>query len=80
MRVYLRSDVVGRSAEGPGRLGAAVETHFAHAEIGDFDVALLVEHDVVQFQIAVDDASTVQVEETHRYFGRVEPGKAIDNY
>lgn len=48
--LYLRSDVVRGSTEGLG--GDAIQhVFFAHAEIGDLDVALAVQHHVIQLQV-----------------------------
>ena len=56
----LRRDVVRRPAE---RLGGRPipDALLAHAEVRDLDVALLVEHDVVQLEVAVDDPVWVEV-------------------
>ena len=40
-----------------------VDVLFAHAEVGELDVALLGQHHVVQLQVPVDDALTVQEQE-----------------
>ena len=70
----LRSDVVGRSAKCFGDF-LSVDAFLAHAEIGDLDVSVLVEQDVVQLQIAVNDAPAVEEEESDGDFGSVEPSR-----
>ena len=48
-------DVVWRAAEGGGGVAAA-DALLAHAVVGQFDVALVVEQHVVQLKVAVYDA------------------------
>jgi hypothetical protein len=69
----LGSDVVGSTAKCFGHF-LAVDSFLAHAEIGDLDVSVLVEQDVVQFQIAVNDPAAVQEKKAHGNFGCVESG------
>ena len=69
----LGRDVVGRAAEGGGGVAGA-DALLAHAVVGELDVALVVEEDVVQLQIAVDDALLVEEVERQRDLGRVEAG------
>ena len=47
----LRRHVVGRSAEGVRRL-VEVDLEFAHAEVRDSDVALVIEQEVVQLEVS----------------------------
>lgn len=69
---YLRCNVVGRSAERlRGRV--AEDSFFAHAKVSDLDVAVLIEEDIVQFEVSVDDAARVQEEQADRNLGRVKP-------
>ena len=51
VKAYLRRQVLGRAAEGPG--GVAV-THvlFAQPEVGDLDVTVRVEQQVLQLEIS----------------------------
>lgn len=44
----------------------------AEAEIGNLAVAVLVQQQVVQLEVAVDDVLLVQVLETQRHAGRIE--------
>jgi len=54
--VYLGSDVVRRSAERPRR-SVADDALLAHAEVGDLDVSLGVQHHVVQLEISAHAAA-----------------------
>jgi hypothetical protein len=45
----------------------------AHAKVGNLDVAVLVEQDVVQLQVAVNNVLRVEVEQPYCYLCRVEP-------
>ena len=67
----LWSDVVGRSAK-CFRHFLAIDSLLAHAEIGDFDVSVLIEKNVVQFQVAVNYPATVQEEKSDCDLGCVE--------
>ena len=67
----LRRDVVGRATKGGCRVTRAY-TFLAHAVVGELNVAFVVEQNVVQFQIAVDDALLVQEIERQRDLCRVE--------
>lgn len=51
----LGRDVVRGAAEGGGGV-TGPDAFLAHAVVGQFDVALVVQQDVVQLEIAVDDA------------------------
>jgi hypothetical protein len=70
---HLGSDVVRCAAKGFGDF-VSVDAFFAHAEVGDFDVTVLIQQDVVQLQVAVNDAPAVQEEQADGYFRRVETG------
>ena len=79
LTVYLGRDVVGRAAEG---LGGEVPRNalLAHAEVGDLDVAVLVQQHVVQLQVPVDDVARVQEEQPDGDLCRVKPDKtSIEN-
>lgn len=73
---YLGSDVVGRAAE---RLSGLVsrDALFAHAEVSNLDVAVLVQQNVVQLQVSINYSSCVQVEQSYCNLCRVEPKTAI---
>lgn len=47
----------------------------AHAEVCELAVSVGVQQDVVQLQVAVDDAVRVQELQRQRYFRRVEPAQ-----
>lgn len=68
-----RTYIVRRSAERFRRLVVG-DAFFAHPEVGDFYVTVFVEHDVVEFQVAIDDAAVMQVEEADGDFRRVKHG------
>lgn len=53
----LRGDVVGCAAEGGGCV-PWTDAFLAHAVVGELDVSLVVQQNVVQLEIAVDDACT----------------------
>lgn len=57
-KTHLGRDVIGRAAEGFGGLVAA-DTLFAHTKVRDLDVAVLIQQNVVELQIAIDDAARV---------------------
>ena len=69
----LGGDVIGRPAEGRSGI-PGTDALLAHAIISQFDVSFVIQQDVVQLQIAVDDALLVQEVERQRYFGRIESG------
>lgn len=48
----------------------------AHAEVGELAVSLGVEQDVVELEVAVDDAVLVQELQRQGDFRRVEPARA----
>jgi len=52
VKIYLRCDVVRRSAEG-GCGDGALDAFLAHAEVGDLAVPVRVQQDVVQLQVSV---------------------------
>ena len=55
---YLGRDVVGSTAEGPGG-AVAHDVLLAHAEVGDLDVSLGVQHHVVQLQVSAAHETSV---------------------
>ena len=46
---------------------------FAHAKVRNLDVAVLVQHDVVQLQVSVDDTQGMKENDTNRNLSRIEP-------
>ena len=48
----------------------------AQAEVGDLDVAVLVQEEVLQLEVAVDDAKLVQVVDGADDLGAVKPLKS----
>lgn len=68
----LRCDVVGSAAECFG-LFVVEDALFAHAEIGNLDMALAIEQDIIQLQVPIDDSMAVKVKEADGYFSGVEP-------
>lgn len=71
-----RSNVVGRPAKRLGRL-IPRDAFFAHSEVGDLDVPVLVQQNVVQLEVPVNDAASVKEEEPDRYFRSVESAEAL---
>lgn len=65
---YLWREVVWRAAQGPCDVGHLL----GEAEVGDLEVAVAVEQQVLGLQVTVDDVVRVQVVERERDFGRVE--------
>lgn len=53
------------TAEGPRDVGDV----FGEPKVGDLDVAVRAEEDVLRFQVAVDDVERVEVVERERDFG-----------
>lgn len=76
---YLRSDVIRCSAKCFCSF-IAHNAFFAHAEIGDFNVTVLVQQYVVQFQISVYDTVQVQIEQSDRYFRGIKSATTIQKY
>lgn len=70
MYQYLRSNVVRSAAKSFGG-PIAGNALLAHTKIGDLDVTILIQQNVVQFQVAIDDAARVKVEQSDCDFGRV---------
>ena len=68
----LRRDVVRCPAECGGGVALA-DPFLAHPVVGELDVTLVVEEDVVQLEIPADDAPLVQVVQSQAYFRAVEP-------
>ena len=70
-RSHLRSNVVGSATEGPG-LGAGGDAILAETKVGYLDVTVRVQHDVVQFQVSVDDAKIMEIHQSQNYLCGVE--------
>ena len=47
----------------------------AHPEVGNLDVALLVQHDVVQLEVPVDDPVVVKVHDSDENLSSIETEK-----
>lgn len=71
--LYLGCKVVGSTAQCPCRRHACLRK----SEIGHFDVAILVEKDVLRLQIAVDDVETVKMVEGQCNFSGIKFGDRI---
>ena len=59
---HLWSNVVWSTTEGPG-LPSVQDAFLAESKVCNLDVAVRVEHDVVQLEVTVYDAPAVQVEQ-----------------
>lgn len=71
----LRWNVLGGSAEGPGFV---TDWHlFGESEIDKTEVSVDVEHEVLGFEISVDDSSLVEVGEGFYYASDVESGYGV---
>ncbi len=68
---YLWSNVVGCAAECFGFL-IAQDAFFAHPIIGYFNVSFGIQQNIVQFEVTVNDALTVQKKQADCYLSRVE--------
>lgn len=75
VNIHLRRYVIGRAAKGLGSFIAG-DAFLAHAKVGDFYVAVLIQQNVVELEITIDDAARVQVEQADRYLRRVESANA----
>lgn len=71
LNIHLRRYVIGRAAKGLGSFIAG-DAFLAHAKVGDLYVPVLIQQNVIELEIAVDDAARVQVEQADRYLRRVE--------
>jgi hypothetical protein len=69
----LGREVVGRAAQRPGD----VRHLFREAKVGDLEVAVAVEQQVLGLEVAVDDVHAVQVVEREHDLGRVELGHGV---
>ena len=63
-------DVVWSTAEGLGH-GPIADVLLAHSEVRNLDVAVLVQHDVVQLEVSVDHAEGVEENNTDGNLGGV---------
>ena len=66
----------------PAKCLGGVPIHYAllaQPKVCNFDVALLVKHDVVQLEVPVDDPMAVEVENTNSYLCRIEPEQQFYN-
>ena len=59
---HTRSNIMRSATECAGQL--LVNVLFAHPEVGELDVALLGQHDVVKLQVPVHNALAVQEQES----------------
>lgn len=71
----LRRDVVRGPAEGLGE-DSVPDPLLAHPEVCDLDVALLVQHDVVQLEVPVHHAVAVEVHDSYQNLSSVKTEKA----
>ena len=71
---YLRSDVIRRATK---RLGACISPNslFAHAKICNLDVSILIQQDIVQFEVTINNAMSVQEKQTNCNFSCIKPKK-----
>ena len=73
---HLWCNIVRSATEGAG-LVAATNTLLTEAKVCDLDVAVGIQHHVVQLQVTVDDAHTVQVQQTQGDLCSVEPAGRV---
>ena len=72
----LWSNIIRSTTKGSGS-GAINNVLFAHPKISNLDVTILIQEDVVQLEIAINDAMSVKKEETNCNFRRVKPVKIV---
>ena len=65
----LRRQVIRRSTQRPRNIWH----HFCEPKVGDFDVPQVVNEQVLGFQVAVDNVTSVEVFECCDNFGGIEP-------
>ena len=70
---HLGGEVIRGAAEGVGQVG----DELGEPEIGEFDVAVRGDEDILGFEITVDDGDGMQVVDRHRYLCRVELGHGV---
>ena len=63
---HLWCDVIWRATEGPG-LVAVQNTLFTQTKVSNLDMAISIQHDIVQFQIPVDNAHLMEIEKAYHY-------------
>eukprot|EP00038_Savillea_parva_P007273 m.168960 g.168960 ORF g.168960 m.168960 type:complete len:347 (-) comp13031_c0_seq1:792-1832(-) len=68
----LRRNVIRRAAKGCGRVVFRA-IFFAHAKIGNLNMAVIVQHHIVQLKVTVDYPSLVHKEQPRRNLGAVKP-------
>ena len=79
-RDHLRGHVLGGPAEGLGLGVGAEEALLGEAEVGEDDVALAGQEEVLELQVAVEDAGVVEVLETEDDLGGVETDTALGEF
>lgn len=57
---HLRREILGRAAEGIGLFPALLHD-LGKAEVGEHDVAIIVEQDILRLQVSVDDVAGVEI-------------------
>ena len=73
---HLWCNIVRSATEGAG-LVAAANTLLTEAKVCNLDVAVGIQHHIVQLQVTVDDAHTVQVQQTQGDLCSVEPAGGV---
>ena len=76
---HLRSHVLHCAAEGLGERPAVLED-FAEAEVDEFDVSVLVEHDVLGLEVAIDDVHGMEVFEGAHDLAEIEPRAVLHDH
>ena len=56
-------------------MGPLSDSLLAHPKVGDLDVSLLVQHDVVQLEVPVDDPVVVKVHDSDENLSSIETEK-----
>ncbi len=74
---YLRRHELGRAAEGARRTSIP-HLFLAQSVISNFDVSVQCQQDVVEFEIAIDDAVFVKVFQCQADLCCVEPGNHVN--
>lgn len=73
----LGRNIIGCSAERRRHSLLAIRRRLAHAEIGEMDMALRIQQDVIQLQITIDDLPRVEKLQCAYDLAGVEPGARL---
>jgi hypothetical protein len=72
MQNHLRSYVIWSSAKSFRRF-ISLNVLLAHTKIGDLNVSVLIQQNIIQLQIAINNSARVKEEQTDGDFSRIKP-------